>query len=458
MIVVVIDTLRADHLGCYGYGRPTSPHLDALAADGTRFAAAISTAPWTLPALGSLWTSTYPSVHGAVRRSDEMRWIRDRQNFHPYSVLDSSRVTLAEVLQEDGFATAAFIDGCYSSPLFGMGQGFDRVVEDEAEGVRLNVEALLAWLDATPGRFFAYLHTLEVHAPYTPPAEPLSIRGRNDAAAQRMRDVLAEERRRYATIDFDPDYRGPVDGSLQSLEYARPHFGAPIEASRRGLEHLVALYDRGIAYDDYWIGALIAGLEARGLYDDTLLVVVADHGEEFLEHGNLEHGKTLFDEVVRIPLIVRLPGRGRGVVVPDQVGIIDVMPTVLDLLQVRHALPLQGISLAPAFTGGAVPARRMLFEEADIAGELFALRTGALKYIQDRRGGRRQAYDLERDPGERANLCAGDAGSCDDFAAVLEDWEGAMHDEAAHRFAAAPATAAVDETTRERLRALGYER
>lgn len=457
-IVVVIDTLRADHLGSYGYARATSPQIDALAADGTRFASAITTAPWTLPALGSLWTSTYPSVHGALRRSNEQLWIRDRANFHPYSVLDGSRVTLAEVLQANGFATAAFIDGCYSSSLFGMGQGFDTVVEDEVDGIRLNVEALLRWIDTTPGRFFVYLHTLEVHSPYTPPGDPPAIRGRSDEAAQRVRQVFEEERRRYATIDFDPDYRGPVNGSLDSLEYARPHFGAVAADTRRSLEHLIALYDRGIAYDDFWIGQLISGLKARGLYDQTAIVVTADHGEEFLEHGNLEHGKTLYDEVLHIPLIMRVPGARRGAVVPDQVGIIDVMPTLLDLLQVGHALTLQGISLAPAFSGGPVPSRRMLFAEGDIAGELSAFRTSQLKYIQGRAGERRQAYDLERDPHETENLCAADASHCGDFASVLDEWESDTRAIAAQRYPAQPPTAVISEDTRERLRALGYER
>jgi len=187
-------------------------------------------------------------------------------------------------------------------------------------------------------------------------------------------------------------------------------------------------------------------------------VVTADHGEEFLEHGNLEHGKTLSDEVLHIPLIVRVPGAPRGAVVHDQVGIIDVMPTLLDLLQVGHALALQGVSLAPAFSGGAVPARRMLFAEGDIAGELYAFRTSQLKYIQDRAGERRQAYDLERDPRETENLCAADSSHCGDFASALEEWETDTRAVAAQRYPAKPQTAAISEDTRERLRALGYER
>ncbi len=451
-IVVVVDALRADHLGTYGYERPTSPHLDGLAKDAMRFDRALTPAPWTLPAMGTLWTSLYPSVHGAVRRSAEITYALDRANFRPMGVLADSHVTLAEVLREHGFATAAFIDGIYPGKVFGFGQGFDLVVEDELYGARLNGEALLEWLDATrPRRFFAYLHVIEVHAPYTPPGVPIELQGRTDEAAQRVLRVLDEERQRYAQWNFDPDYTGTIDGSGPTIAPLRITAPPPRDAA-----HVAALYDRGIAYADYWIGHLIDALKRRGLYDQTLLVVTADHGEELFDHGRLDHSRTFYDEIMHIPLIMRVPGRGIGTTSAVQVGLIDVMPTLLDLLGVPYDGTMQGQSLRPLLDGAAFP-DRVFFGEADQGYRLVAMRTNQIKYIQDLEGRNREAYDLVNDPQERENLCTVDPMACASFATAIAQWRADM-DKAKAALQVGPApTAVIDEQTRERLEALGYD-
>lgn len=453
VVVVVVDTLRADHLGSYGYQRATSPHIDALAADGVRFSTAVTSAPWTLPAMATLWTSLYPSVHGATKRSNERTWAFDRQHFVPSSALDESRLTLAEVLQAHGFATAAFVDGCYPGKVFGFGQGFDVFVEPDAPGIRFNVEALLDWLDRSrPERFLAYLHIIEVHSPYEAPSEPLKIRGRTDADAERVRQVLAEERRRYEGFDFDPGYHGSIDGSLDTLTRLKTPGLSP---SARDLEHLIALYDRGIAYTDYWIGRLVAELQERHLYDDTLLIVTADHGEEFLDHHGLEHGLTFYDELLRVPLIMRIPGYGSGTTIGAQVGLIDVMPTVLDLVGVHDALPLQGVSLVPLLEGQSLP-DRLLYAEADVAGKRIAMRSNKIKYIQTVKGRQREAYDLAADPHEIHNLCSDNPDDCGLFADSIAEMRTEV-DLAAQQLNLPPARAAVvDDVTRERLHVLGY--
>ena len=453
VVVVLIDTLRADHLGSYGYQRATSPHMDALAADAVRFSAAVTSTPWTLPAMATLWTSLYPSVHGATKRSDERSFAIDRAHFVPSSALDDSRVTLAEVLQANGFATAAFVNGCYPGKVFGFGQGFDTFVENDAPGIRFNVEALLDWLDARrPERFFAYIHVIEVHSPYAALGESGQLRARTDAEAARLREALAEERRRYEAIDFDPDYRGTVDGSLNTLTRLKTHGLAP---SARDLAHLVALYDRGIAYTDYWIGRLSDELERRHLYGDTLFIVTADHGEEFRDHGGLEHGLTYYDELLRVPLIMRVPGYAGGQTIAEQVGLIDVMPTILDLVGAPNRLALQGRSLVPLLAGKTLP-DRLLYAEADVAGARVAMRSNTIKYVETVEGKRREAYDLARDPHELRNLCAGDRDGCDLFADTLQAMRAEV-DLAAQQLHLPPAHAAViDARTRERLHALGY--
>jgi arylsulfatase A-like enzyme len=172
-IFILIDALRADHLGSYGYQRRTSPEMDALAADGSLFLNAVSPAPWTLPTMGTIWTSLYPSVHGATRPSNLEQWKHDRKNFQPATSLHDSRTTLAEVLKGAGFATVAHVDGSYPGAAFGFAQGFDEFVEDDLYGIRLHTEALLAWLDETrPQRFFAYVHVIGVHSPYGPLGSP----------------------------------------------------------------------------------------------------------------------------------------------------------------------------------------------------------------------------------------------------------------------------------------------
>lgn len=451
-IVVVVDALRADHLGTYGYERATSPHLDALARDATRFDSALTPAPWTLPAMGTLWTSLYPSVHGAVRRSDEITYVLDRARFRPTGVLAEAHVTLAEVLREHGFATAAFIDGCYPGKVFGFGQGFDLVVEDELYGARLNGEALLAWLDATrPKRFFAYLHVIEVHSPYTPPGVPIELQGRDDEATRRVLQVLEEERQRYAQWNFDPDYTGTIDGSEPTLEPLRTAAPPPRDAA-----HVAALYDRGIAYADHWIGHLIDELKRRGLYDQTVLVVTADHGEELFDHGRLDHSRTFYDEIMRIPLILRVPGRGIGTTSKVQVGLIDVMPTLLDVLRVPHAGTMQGRSLRPLLDGALFP-DRAFFGEADQGYRLVAMRTNQIKYVQDLQGRNREAYDLVNDPEERTNLCPGNPLTCAPYATAIAQWRSEMDKtKAALQVGPAP-TAVIDDQTRERLKALGYD-
>jgi arylsulfatase A-like enzyme len=452
VILVLVDALRADRLGCYGYRRSISPHIDALAADGTRFVHAISSTPWTLPSMATLFTSLYPSVHGANLASDITTWLTDHEHFRPVTLLDASRTTLAEVLHEHGFATAAFVQGAYPAPEFGFAQGFDVYESNVHPGVRFNVEALLDWLDRSkPKRFLVYLHVAEVHSPYTPPPpNPLWPADSPDPHVRAVAQALEEERARYRQLDADPDYQGWLDGSWESLSAIR--HGRKL--TPRDVEHLGALYDRGIAYTDYWVGRLVDELRRRGLFERTLLILTADHGDELLDHGGVEHSRTYYEEMMRVPLIVRVPGEGEGRVVEEQVGLIDLTPTVLAVLGVPSNLFFQGRTLLPLIDGERLPERPVFGEASQIAG-LKAVRTNRWKYVRAAQGGER-LFDLAADPAERTDVCAARQEACADLARQLREWQGEMTATAARLALPAAAPAVVGAETRERLRQLGY--
>ena len=450
-VLVVIDTLRADHLGAYGYARPTSPRIDAFAGDATLFRNAVSPSPWTMPAVATLMTSLHPSVHGAryATSREGLEWSTDPSEIRAADALHPSRTTLAEILAGEGFATAAFVRGAYVSRAFGMAQGFERFSDNDRPGIRFQIEGLLDWLDAHGAeRFFAYLHVLEVHAPYEATG-PLLLDAFEWPAVdvEAVRPAIAEERERYLRTDFDPGYSGPVTGSRENLEA----LGARPRLSERDLRHLVALYDREIAYVDYWIGRLLDGLRERELYDDAVIVLTSDHGEEFLEHSGLEHGYSYFEEMLRVPLVVRVPSEGTGRSVGQQVGLVDLLPTLLEALGLPPVAPVQGRSILPLLRGEDLPARPQL-GEASMVVDLAALRTNEWKYVKQK--DTEALFDLRADPGETVNRCREEAASC----RFLRRRFRALRREGAALAAELPAAepARPGEEDRERLRALGY--
>ncbi len=305
-ILISIDTLRPDHLGCYGYGRDTSPNLDKLAARSVRFDRALSVSSWTLPSHASLLTGLYPAEHG----------VRGELN-----ALPPSANTIGRLLRKDGFDTFAAVSHPYLSRRWGFDNGFaGDFDESEATGSTNHpvasgvVDSAIEWLDrrSDDRRFFMWLHIFDPHWDYDPPSPYDSL--------------------------FDPDYQGTTEGKYVSIKpYIKAVAGYehPPPLAERDLEHIIALYDGEIAYVDANLGRLFSRLAAAGLDRDTVILVVADHGEEFMEHGSLEgHQWTLYEEVVRVPLIVYVPGLEGGRVVTTVVSTVGVAPTVLDLLGV----------------------------------------------------------------------------------------------------------------------------
>ncbi len=436
LILISIDSLRADHLGCYGYGRDTSPRLDRLASEGVRFSSVVAETSWTLPAHATLLTGLSSDVHQV--QTDDRR-------------LAPRFSTLAEVLRDHGYGTHGIWSGPYLHPSFGLGQGFD---PGDYEGVGVGgssadgrvdlggsidtvtspevIDRAIAFLERPhDAPFFLFLHLFDVHFDYRPPEE--------------------------FWRRFDPDYQGSFTGANFPFNLDI-HPGMPA-ADRR---HLIARYDGEIAFADSHIGRLLDALERLGRTRDTLVAVTADHGDEFLEHGGKGHQATLYDEVIRVPLILRRDGAlPAGRTIASQIRHVDVMPTLLGLLRVPIPSTAMGSNLADVARGEAT--MRDLVAVARLTdsrvGAWSAVRTPTWKYIHRRRGNdeREELYDLTGDPGEQAPIA--DPARLErarkrlaQIASVEEELRGSIGVVAGDRVADVP------DGLRERLRELGYVR
>jgi len=432
VILISIDTLRADHLGCYGYGGGTSPNLDGLAAECTLFERALSQAPWTLPSHASLLTSLYPATCG-VELASMFRFAPPRSD-----VLAPAHSTLAEVLGASGYRTAALVSAFWLGPGFGLEQGFERHEFRKGELATTGlVDAGMEWLEAAGARpSFLFLHLFDVHE-Y---AAPETFRpGRSTADWERLERLTD----RAAPNLFD-------------------------NISEDELRLLREGYDTAVRYVDHEVGRLLAWLKAEDRWESTLIVLLSDHGEEFWEHGGTGHGFTLYEEQLHVPLLVKAPleaGLGPPGRVAEPVGLIDVMPTILDLVGTEVPPDLEGRSLRPLIQGEGLPSRA-LFAEAAYLFNRCAVIEGDRKYIANRVPPRRpfepwlllanlrsiyvsgadELFRLDEDPGETANLLEWGPGAAAMREALVQHL----------REAGATQQAMIDKETAERLRSLGY--
>ncbi|MCU1246190.1 MAG: putative Arylsulfatase [Acidobacteria bacterium] len=422
ILLISIDSLRADHLHCYGYPRHTSPNLDALAQEGARFETVISPTSWTLPAHMTLLTSLPPEKHGVI--TNHLR-------------LASGIETIPQHLHRSGYATAGFVSTTYLDGLYGFSRGFD-VYDDYtilrvagAKSRKAVTSAMVAdhairWVEqhsaSSPQQpFFLFLHFFDVHYDYNPPLP-------------------------FARM-FDGTYRGPATGDVDLVRSGM---------QQQDVDHVVALYDGEIAWVDWNIGRIVAALRARGLLDNTIVAVTADHGEEFLDHGQSGHFKTLYDEVLRVPLIIRYPKKvAAGRRVEGQVRLMDVAPTLFSLAGVRlpHSrIPTEARALACLLKPDALARPTPLLPAfGDLKGEIASLRTADAKLIVDLRTHREELYDLARDPYERHNIDAENEPKAEELRALLDRWR-----------AATPASSTgeieLDDEEKESLKSLGYIR
>ncbi len=415
VVLVSLDTLRADHLGAYGYHRPTSPNLDALAKEGILFTTAISQAPWTRPSHLSLFTSLYPVE--AARPATP---------------------TLAEVLWRHGYRTTALTGAGQIDYRFHVfPRGFESYRASRwIEKVGVASDLLSA---GRSRKELLFLHSYKVHDPYEEP---------------------------QFAVDLP---RGRLGPTFNKKDWSR--LGHRLDPDEQ--RYVTALYDGGIALADRQIGELLRRLREARLLDRIILVITSDHGEQLWDHGSWRHGMNMYDHQLHVPLIVRLPpplarelaarrgGGAGGLVIRQQVELIDVYPTLLDLLGLPRPAGLRGRSLRPLLEGAKLPAREAFAENTNIrAFERKAIRTERFKFIVSipRGGGRKRAlkrafelYDLRRDPREQTNLAAlhpDVVGFLDKrLRAIRGTAAGTLQDELPD---------GVDAELRAQLRALGY--
>lgn len=428
LLFISIDTLRADHVGGYGYDRPTTPFLDRLAAEGTLFVDAISPASWTVPAHTTMMTGLNPSAHGILAYPKPGR-------------LSDDATTLAEVLRDAGFRTAAFTGGGYMSRKHGLKQGFEVY---DGRGLRFpsKRDPLREWLDSVQvdERFFVFLHGFDVHGPYQPPAP------------------------------FDRAFVGDFEGDFDTEEFSPDRERVSDEV----LEYVVSQYDGEIRAVDALLERLFEDLGASGHLEDTLVVVTSDHGEEMYEHGSIEHTHSLYEELVRVPLIFHGPGVPAARV-EQPVGLVDLYPTILERLDIVSPHPVQGRALFADFP----PAPRPQFsfvEFRDFPYRLAAVRTDRWKLIRWRLAGMAEVdwseveaarythrfrerhedfvelFDLAADPGERRNVAA----EHPEVVAQLSELLAKHRAQAADLRLASQKALAPDPEYLEALEALGY--
>jgi arylsulfatase A-like enzyme len=356
------DTVRADHLGTYGYARATSPTFDRVAREWTVFEHGVAPAPWTLPSMTSQFTSRYPSFHGAVLED----FARDERS-----------PTLLEILATSGFTVLGVTANTFISPDFRLASGFDALrftPKSAADVSRLALSSLDDWAG---GDLALFVHYIDAHTDYRPPPP-------------------------FSTM-FDDSYHGRVTGGNFYT------FGNSLTPAE--IDHVKALYDGAIAYSDREIARLLEGLEQRGLLRDAVVVYSADHGEELKDHGGWTHSQTLYEEALRVPFAVRVPGATpRRVSQP--VSLIDLAPTVLAAFGVTPPATFQGRSLLPLVEGRSL-SDAAVFSETEHTfkrGTLkVAVRQGSTKYILVTPRGselppriaKDEVYDLGADPGER---------------------------------------------------------
>lgn len=412
VIFIIVDALRADHVSCYGYSRSTTPSIDALSSHSILFKNAISAAPWTTPSIGSMFTSQYPAVLGFKNEP---------------IIIGQEFLTIAEIFKENNYQTKGIISYAFVSSSLGFNQGFDSYDEENAKGhghissPSITDKAISFLRKRGNTKFFLFLHYFDPHYDY----------------------VLHED------YDYYPDYDGPLHSSqpIRELREKAPHMRA------NDIKYIKALYDSEIRFTDEYIGKLMDELKELKLYDNTLIVFTADHGEEFLERGDywIGHTKKLYQEQIHVPLIVKLPESNEQRIVHEYVGLIDLMPTVIDYAGLwipktyRHEGQIIDASSA------LEPGKRIIMSETRRWVVLQSATWRGWKLILDPYTKSKQLFDLQKDPAESENLAAKNNEALQEMEVTLQKWNSQMR---SRRTEAERPTFA--EEQKKHLRSLGY--
>jgi arylsulfatase A-like enzyme len=473
IILITMDATRPDHLSCYGYERLTTPNLDKFSQEGVIYKNAYATAPWTLPSHASMFTGMYPTKHGAHHdfnppqsgkdlSETQNEKYSDFQNLFLRNIfkLSEGNYTLAEILSERGYRTAGIIGGLFCHSIYGLAQGFDyyndkiftNVNKDISffiiyQGVNLffplndfitqygyHIKRIASqlnrlvfkWLKENHEQpFFLFVHCMDAHAPYIPPPPYDEYFGKRDKGI---------------IMNFAP--KGDLSYVTAELNLGFSVMGGKHRLTPEERELVVFRYDGGIRYLDHCLGLLFEKLKALKAYDKTLIIVTSDHGEAFGEHNQMYHGLTIYEEILRVPLIIKYPSpSSRRGVVEKRVSLVDLLPTILAFLNYPIPSGIDGKVLEnsdhPVIAERDTCASRAIYQGRD-------------KYIWTSNS-LHELYDLERDPREEENLITRFPHKAEAMERTLNEWSASF---------TPPKTRGdevkISKTTDEALRALGY--
>jgi arylsulfatase A-like enzyme len=486
ILLITLDTTRADHLSCYGYNRLTTPNLDKFARAAVLYKNAYATAPWTLPSHASIFTGMYPTKHGAdynVTHAQIACYLSEKQKGKKFDIeelhnrsispLSKGNRTLAEILSERGYRTAGIIGSPYCATVYGISRGFDYYDETflyvgdditfylvyqvanlffplndlftrygylhKRVASQLN-KAAFEWLGKNHHQpFFLFLNYFDAHYPYLPPPPYNSLFGRGD---------------RGLIKSLNP--RGGASYLVATWNLIQSVLSANIRLTPKEKELLISQYDGELCYLDHNLGLLFDRLKALNAYDNTLIIITSDHGESFGEHGLVLHMPALYEELIRIPLIIKYPfTSARHDVVEQQVSLVDLLPTLLSYLDYPIPSGIDGSILGAS--------KRPLISESNTSlayvdfGEKFrrslkAIYQGREKYIWAS-DSKHALYDLSNDPGEERNLFQSLPSKAESMANALNLWLASFKP---------PGTAGgkviISRSQAEALRSLGYAR
>lgn len=401
VVIYLIDTLRADRIGAYGYAKGKTPNIDALAKESVLFERHSSAAPWTLPSISTLQTSLLPCEHSVL--VDGQR-------------IASGVQTLAERMSALGMKTGAF----FSNPYAGATSGLQRGYEVSTFMRSRDAFNLGSWFDEAKGKpFYLYAHTMEVHDPYQTPDRFLKQFGDVPRETRVLLQQVMRGYRDLTKVDFAAKRKpGTTDNTAQQKQ--------AMESLMRARDTVNTLYDASVCWSDDNLGRVIAQLKQRKLWDDTLFILTADHGEEMGEHGGWQHDQSAYEELLHVPLIIKFPkGQFAGTRVKPNVASVDVLPTIFDAIgQVQATGEARGVSLMPLIRDAAADAptnaRRFASMRHNIKkyykpskeqrGDInVVVREGNWKAIWNVEPGTLELFDLASDPGELKNLAESEA-------------------------------------------------
>lgn len=427
VILIVIDSLRPDHLGCYGYNRNTSPNIDIFSKEAILFTKAIAQSSWTAPSVASLLTSSFPGEHEMFRTITNMFGLS----------LNSSKSTLAELLRGNGYFTGLITD---MTPLFlisGIGRGFDTFINVTFNNSKRTTEEAINWIMRNKKKkFFLFMHYFGPHFPYKP---NFVNRLKEDPAKENISIPIQQSDEVFGVIS-----KKAAENNITDLDY------------------YIDNYDGKILYTDEQIGILLQEIKKMNLNKNTIIIIASDHGEGFGEHYlYCEHGYILYDEIIRVPLIIRFPNaRFQNKIIDKPVGLADILPTILDYLKIKGG-DYRGISLLPLIRDNFYEERFIYSEEPNANA---CIRNGRYKLIYNMRAHHSrqkylpssdfELYDIIEDPQEKKNLAEEAINIFNPLKERLSNIFNDLHDEKNSRMHLIPLK--IDETKKESLKSLGY--